>query len=686
MVKASIKKQIKHIAAICLIGILISVNAGALTAEAPYYSYRYDHWGTAVETAQTYLPEQTISGEALGCGAMKSPADLFTTPDNQAYILDSGNGRVLVLDEHMKLIKEMKPLGKDNQPVNMTEPVSIYVSKQLQKILIADKKNGVYIFDLNLKQTGILNEPKSNVLPKDFFYAPVKALMDSAGIFYVISSNCYQGALQYDENGMFLGFYGSERVTLTAETLANYFWKQVLTDKQAANIKRSVPVEFISFAIDKDNFIYTVRKGNDVAQGQVKKLNALGENVIPEKVFGDLGTITMLADVSVDKDGFITVLDSSSGRLFQYDRESNLMYAFGGKGNQIGLTQNPVAVESLGQKLLLLDGQTGIVTVFAPTAFAQNIRKAVLLCDDGKYQQAMEPWKAVLKQDKVYELANRGLGKAFEGMEQYAEASKYYRLAFERELYSESFSEYRGEILRKYFPLFITGIILLIMVPVGIALYRRRHKKSIYDVRIDRFHYPVYCMFHPFVGYTDLKERKNDSFLVANLLLLAYFIVSILERQLTGFAFNYNRTDRFNLMFTLFSTIGFFTAFIICNWSITTIQEGKGRLKEIWNYCAYALLPYIIGTVIIVVLSNLLTTNETPFLIMAKIAVYGWTGINLLMALKEVHMYSLGKTIWTTLFTLAGMLVILIICAISYNILSQLLEFLGSIYTELRLW
>ena len=136
----------------------------------------------------------------------------------------------------------------------------------------------------------------------------IRDRVDSAGITYVISSNCYQGALQYDEQGRFLGFYGSEKVTLSLETILNQFWKSILTEAQAANMKRSVPAEFVSFCVGDGDFIYTVRKGNDVQTAQVKKLNALGDNILPEKVFGDRGVTAQLADITVDPDGFITTV------------------------------------------------------------------------------------------------------------------------------------------------------------------------------------------------------------------------------------------------------------------------------------------------------------------------------------------------------------------------------------------
>lgn len=80
------------------------------------------------------------------------------------------------------------------------------------------------MFDTSLRLIRTLGTPDSPILPDDFLFAPVNALVDSAGITYVISSNCYQGALQYDEQGRFLGFYGSEKVTLITNHL-NQFGK-----------------------------------------------------------------------------------------------------------------------------------------------------------------------------------------------------------------------------------------------------------------------------------------------------------------------------------------------------------------------------------------------------------------------------------------------------------------------------
>mgnify|MGYP001025858540 FL=1 len=672
-------------AAIALVLMLvISQNAAAYATDQTYYSYRYNVWNTAVETGQSYIPAGVVSGESLGCGPLKKPESLAVTTSGDVYLLDSGNNRVLVLDENLHLIRILEPVDKDGNPFAFAEPVDIFVNARENRILICDKTRAVLIFDMDLKLTGELKSPDSPILTEGFLYAPVKALMDSAGLYYVISENCYLGALQFDTDGKFIGFFGSEKVTPTFDTLINYFWKQILSDQQISYMKRLVPNDFVSFCIDDRDFIYTVRKGNDVNSGQVKKLNAKGNNILPDKVFGDLGVERNLSRITVDNHGFITVLDSGSNRLFQYDSSGNLLYAFGGKGIQAGLTLEPSSIAALGEDLLVLDRQTGLITRYKPSAFARNIREASALSADGKYQQAMSLWQEVLKRDSSYELANLGMGKAYEGLAEFGLAADYYKKAYDRELYSQAFAEVRSEYLRRHFPLFMIGLAVLILLPVGVVVYSRKRKKSVYDLRLKKSSYPFYCMVHPIIGYSDMKEQKSEDKKIASVILLLFFIVSILNNQLTGFAFNHNRTDQFNLPFTFVSTVGVFIAFVVCNWSITTIMDGKGRLFEIGSYCAYAMLPYILGSLLLIILSNLLTSDETAIIQMIRMVVYGWTGISLVTALKEVHMYSLKKTVWTTVLTLSGMVVVLIVCAISYNIVTQLIEFVGNIAAEIR--
>ena len=222
----------------------------------------------------------------------------------------------------------IQPTAPDGEALKFQEAVGLYVAAD-GRMMVADKKGmAVYILDGEGRQTSKIESPSASVVPETFEFLPTKMLEDSAGVLYVLSSGCYNGALQFDSDGSFMGFYGAESVTLNAETLMNYLWKQILTEEQADNMARILPVEFISFCIDEKDFIYTIRQGNDVESGQVRKLNAKGTNVLPDEVFGDRIEDPMLNDIVVDDEGFISILDKSSGRVFQYDQESTLLYSF----------------------------------------------------------------------------------------------------------------------------------------------------------------------------------------------------------------------------------------------------------------------------------------------------------------------------------------------------------------------
>lgn len=667
---------------ICLAGLLAAALPAA--AEGTSRSYTYNSRDEAVPTASPYQPAGVYYGKDMGVDALAAPRDLYVTDAGEVYLLDSGNSRVVVLNNDLIPSRVIQPITEEGEPLTFGEAAGISVCRD-GRILISDRKGqAVHVLDAEGRRLRVIEKPDSGVIPENFQFQPVKAMEDSGGILYVLSSGSTSGALQFDTDGSFMGFYGSEKVDVTAEVLANYFWKNILSDKQAEGLSRTVPVEFVSFCIDSKDFIFTIRKGNEVTSGQVRKLNAKGENVLDDNTFGDHTDNIQLVDLAVDDDGFITVLDGSTGRIFQYDQDGGMLYAFAGKGAQAGCFSDPKAVETLDDKLLVLDGDRGSLTVFEPTAFALGIREATLLYRDGKYQDAMAPWQQVLAGDNGYEQANLGMGKAYEGLEEYQTAMAYYVKGNDKKLYSDAFGEYRSAFIRRYFPVFILLLAAAIAVPL-VVTGRRKGPKPVYAGGRPPKKYPLYCMFHPFEGYSDLKNEKSGSFWLANGILLAFFIVSILTRQLTGFAFNYNRTDQFNLWVTLCSTIGVFVAFVLCNWAVTTILDGKGKFLEIWTFCAYALLPYVILMVVVVVLSNVLTGGEAAFYNMALVITYGWTAIAMLMAIREVHQYSLLKTVATLLVTFFAMLVVVVIVAILYSVFSQFTSFIATLGTEIRM-
>jgi tetratricopeptide (TPR) repeat protein len=673
--------------ACCLLALLavLTLIPSRASAEAAYPSYTYNGNGQPVPTAVPYEATIVLNTDSLGIGPLDGPTDLYVTDEGEIFVLDAGNDRVVVLRKDFQVDRVIIPTDDEGEPLDFKSPSGISVCAD-GTILLCDRKGkAVYILDEEGKQLRKVEKPDSSILPKNFQFQPVKAEMDSGGILYVVSSGSYSGALQFDVDGSFMGFYGSEEVDLTLKVLLDHFWKNFLSDEAAEGVSRTVPVEFISFCIDKKDFIFTIRKGNEVNSGQVRKLNAKGDNVLDDtKVFGDRTDSALLADLVVDDEGFITIIDSGTGRVMQYDPDGELLYAFAGKGSQAGTFSTPAAVESIGDSLLVLDKDRGLITLFTPTEFAKNVRLGTLLYRDGRYKEAMEPWQAVLTRDNNYALANIGMGKIYEGLGDYPAAMDYYEKGDVKNFYSDAFEKNRADLLRENFALVMLAVLAVIAVPM-VLLNRKPVAKERYTGGRLKRKYPFYCLLHPLTGYDDLKSERSGSFWLATLIVAALFLVSVLAHQLTGFAFNTNRTDELNLWVILCSTVGVFIAFVTCNWAVTTIMDGEGSFGEIWVFSAYALLPLVLFNGALIVLSNVLTLDEATFYYAIQWIGYGWTAICMFIAIREVHQYTLVKTLVTLAITFAGLVIVVVIAAIVYSVFGQLISFISTIWSEITL-
>jgi len=156
--------------------------------------------------------------------------------------------------------------------------------------------------------------------------------------------------------------------------------------------------------IDADGFVYASNFDAGGTQA-VRRLNPKGEDVIRkgenENVGGDIKTtgtsdysgVTTVVDVVYRDKGIYSLLDSKRGRIFTYDHEGNLLYIFGGLGTQAGTFTTPVAIEAIGDKIIVLDSYRKEMLVFTQTQYGDLINRAVGLRYDGDETQAVDLWK-----------------------------------------------------------------------------------------------------------------------------------------------------------------------------------------------------------------------------------------------------------------------------------------------------
>lgn len=691
--------------------LLPSGQVAASGGDTAYRPYTYDEWRQAVPSPSGYEATRIVFGEEMGVGPLRSPADFFVLENGDLAILDSGNNRIILADAGYRVRKVLADISQDGAPSPLNNPQGLFVDRD-GTILVADTSNSrVVVLDPEGRILQEFRKPASELYPQKEEFRPQKVLRDPSGITYVICTGIYSGAVMYSPQGEFLGFFGSNRVEVTFRLLADRFWKSIFSDENRNKLANYIPVEYSSFDLDAEGFIYSVTASSNDPVNRVRKLNSLGLNILETHAgnsfqggFGDMNPYvynrmlvsTRLSDIDASRDGFLFCLDSTRGRVFQYDAEANLMFVFGGIGNQLGLFMNPTAVESVGDRVLVLDRNTGAMTEFRRTEFGQAVREAITLYNDGYHRESVEPWRQVLAMDSNYNIAYVGLGKAAFEAGRYGEALRNFRIAAYVSGYSQAFKERRKEVFRETFTWLVLGLAGVALLLLGLGVLRRRLAVSGLGARMEAhpagrlalrarrdLREAAAIPLHPIDGFTDLFDRKRQSLPAAGVLLLLFFVALVVHRQLTGFIFNsQTRLDQLNILAFLAQSFGLAIAFAAVNWAVTTLFDGKGRFRDILVVVAYSLQPYVAALLAGTLLSNLLARDEAVFLTYLLVLGQAWSAFLLVKGLEAVHQYNIPQTLSAILATVFGILVLIILLILSLSLVQQIVGFFTTVYQE----
>ena len=195
--------------------------------------------------------------------------------------------------------------------------------------------------------------------------------------------------------------------------------------------------------------------------------------------------------------------------------------------------------------------------------------------------------------------------------------------------------------------------------------------------------YPLYILTHPIQGFTDFKIEKKGKMWVAIVILLGYVLMEIIGYQYEGIITNANNPQDFNSIEILIYGVLPPAVLSIANWSVTTLLDGKGKMKEIFMMICYSLFPITVLGFLNIILSNVMTLDEAQFITL--INVIGWvlTGLMVFMGLVVIHEYGVGKTIWSIILTIVATLIIAFIALLVFDLTQQMYGFVYSLYREI---
>jgi hypothetical protein len=207
--------------------------------------------------------------------------------------------------------------------------------------------------------------------------------------------------------------------------------------------------------------------------------------------------------------------------------------------------------------------------------------------------------------------------------------------------------------------------------------------KETYNRYLKSLRFALYCITHPLDGFWDLTHEKRGSYAAANTILILTLVVRIMKLRYTSFIFLKVYWEGINIFLYLASILVPLALFVVGNWALTTLFDGKGRLGQVYMATCYALTPYPLMQLPLMLFSNVVTVDEQEFYTVLSVISLVWAALLILAAMGQIHEFSMGKNLLFILASLFAMLVEVFILMLFFSMISQGVAYFISLGKEL---
>lgn len=464
------KQILTALAVICTLAVF-SVNTCALGST----DYVVDNSGDEIAIPQTHRVTEMIRYLGEEGGLLSQPSDLFVDSKDNIYIADTGNNRIVKLDSDCNYLTSFDCDGTLNQPsgIFVSDNGDMYVADTLNERIVHLSESGKFIEQFK--------KPNSELIDENSTFQISKIGITRQGYLYTMQGQYF---MMIDANNEFKGYVGDNKLGFSLKRLVI---RTFASKEQQSKLIKDTPTSYYSFDIGYDGLIYATT-GEDASANQIQKINMVGDNIFPEKSYGqkyynkeiNRYCNPRFVDICVDSEGIVYVIEAYSCNIFVYDQDGNMLAVFGGKGGVKGKFNQPSALDTTSDgDLLVLDEATGYIHRFERTSFMNYITQAVDYYNDGQYESAEEAWHQVLNVDANYPVANKGIGDALYKQDKVKEAMEYYRLSDSKSGYGSAFSVFEYAFFRSHFGLIVLAAVLIIAAVVFLIIKLKKRSDNL---------------------------------------------------------------------------------------------------------------------------------------------------------------------------------------------------------------
>lgn len=676
------------------------------------YSYNYD--GKSIPSPKSYEVARIMPIDQYSSIVV----DLCRVGEDKIAVLFADPAFVVVLDSNFKELAKIAEFKLNNQSSSFNKPEGIFADAA-QNIYVTDTQNNrIVVINSSNTVSRIVHAPQKQEINSDLPFEPQKIAVDDIGDMFVVARNQTNGIMQFDKNGIFTGFLGATKVV---PNVIELFWRSISTKEQRANSLKIIPTEYSNLCIDKSGFVYPIVSAVDTyemyaaVQGRsagntppIRKLNSLGNDVLiragSHSPMGDLefnlngkgAGASRFIDVCISESGNYSLLDINRNRIFGYDQRGNLMYIFGSSGDRDDQFKKPVAIESIGENILVIDEVGKSIKEFKPTNYQKKLESAIIGITTR--ESGIDVWQSILKEYPYNELAQFEIGKILLSQGKYEEAMHAFRLSHNKDYYSKALklqSKEQGlKNADKILGSVLAAVLLIILLAVFsrkikqdlskykvIAKFNNRHRKQINEIT-----YCKHLITHPFDGFWDIKRENRGSTRTASFIIIATVVTNCLYRYTTPYLFQSDGFDKSNpVLLGLIQVIVPLLFWCVANWCVTSLFDGNGNFKDIYVYSAYSLIPLPFALVIMTVMGQFINLDQQPLYRIILPLTLMIVAFLLYAGTVATHEYSAGKALGAISLILVSIGIMVFILILVVTLSQQIIIFINDCTREITM-
>ncbi|HOK29693.1 MAG TPA: YIP1 family protein [bacterium] len=549
-------------------------------------------------------------------------------PEDRLCLLDKREGKIQIYSSKGLLIREFK----SNADAITIDPWGyLYTVTDGINVEVFDKDgNSVRKILLESK------EPRYEFISYSGFLS-----VDERGYIYIVSASSGKVSV-YSPSGVYAGDliksgYGASDLTMvsavTIDSKGNIY--------VAGNLPRITANRF------EPNLVV------------VKKLSYQG---YADTVFGPLTNI-FVGGMVVDDLGNLYLLDTSSCNIYKFDKRGAMVTSFfAGRGASC------LAIRSDGY---LAIGYGGEIRLFHPSRLMNFIDKANKALLDGEYDTAINYWNEALRLNNYLKFIHSGLGETYLYMKDYRNALGEFKLAEDRTRYSSTIVLYRKEIFYRY--ILLWGILFLVILNAIILWGKKLF--FLFDNIIGRMLYsPVRA----------LAEVKKRDILLGVILIVSLALIDALNRRFVNYIFQPTLED-INYIFLrrllMFSGLWLVSGTVF--YGIGEIFDGMGTWKQCMLTTVMCFVPYIIFSLPLSLISNLLTFQEKVYYDYAQQGLMLWCVVLFFVNVYTTQQLSAGKNLLIFSLTAIGLVFSISIILFLQGVNREIWAFIKDVYLEI---